>query len=234
MMPPAGAPAAVVLAGGQSRRMGEEKAVLDAGGATLVERRLETLAEFASELIVSVPHAGASMELRDAVRRATEKVQREIRIVPDQCSGKGPLEGLRTSLSSITADAAWVVAVDSREVHRGLMTWLGEVVAGDRVLGCMPSWSRGPEPGLACYRRELLPAVERLMSDGRRALRSVAELPGVVALDLELPDSVARLFGRPLPGAALAERLGELLGSLNTPQTYERWRSSFGWERGDV
>ena len=36
--------AAVILAGGSSRRMGTEKALLDAGGATLLERLVSRLA----------------------------------------------------------------------------------------------------------------------------------------------------------------------------------------------
>jgi molybdopterin-guanine dinucleotide biosynthesis protein A len=213
--------------------MGQEKWSLDAGGVTLLERRLAALAEVATELIVSVPYGGPSTALANCVAGAAQRLRREIRWVADSQPGLGPLEGVRTSLAACTAKAAWVVAVDAQELHPALIEWLGEAASREGVLGGVPRWSGGFEPAMACYGRQLLAPLEELFERGCRELRALANIPGVVALELEEPEAQVRLFGRRMEVPELRERLSQLLGSLNTPAAYERWRLASGWVRRD-
>ena len=78
---------AVILAGGGSRRMGKEKALLEAGGESLIERSLARLAASFGELVVSVGPDGGSRGLREAVERFEARSERRV--------GLGVILGIR-------------------------------------------------------------------------------------------------------------------------------------------
>ncbi len=93
--------AAIVLAGGQSRRMGTDKALLclPSGGPTLVER-VVTVAWAAGADEVFVVGDGARLPTMNA------------RMVSDVQPGTGPLAGLATGFAATQCDVALALACD--------------------------------------------------------------------------------------------------------------------------
>ncbi len=110
MVPPF---AAVLLAGGQSRRMGRDKALLPLGdGRLLWQRQLDVLQQLGpGELFVSGP------------RR--EGFPPELICLPDEQPGRGPLGGIASALGAAGAAFLVVLAVDlprmTPEFLRGLL-----------------------------------------------------------------------------------------------------------------
>lgn len=84
--------AAVVLAGGASRRMGASKALLPWGDATLLAHVVRTLQPIADVVVVSAAAGQSLPDLPPAVQ-----------IVTDIEPGQGPLEGFCTVLNWLTA-----------------------------------------------------------------------------------------------------------------------------------
>lgn len=220
--------AAVILAGGESRRMGEDKALLDAGGISLLERLALELSPRFQRLLVSVPCSGPSPPLAQAIARARQQSGREISLVPDRQSGLGPLEGVRAALESLAAAKAFFVAVDVPEIFFPLVSLLWERSSAPGRLGCVPQWSRGVEPAYAVYHRGLLPQVEDLLACGRRSLQELARLPGVDALSLEEEATSHALLGASLPPPFLKTELRRIFQNLNSRDEYERWRKDKG------
>src|ERR1700719_2326558 len=118
---------AYVLAGGQSSRMGRDKAMLTLGGRTLLARAVQTLRGVASEVVVL------------GERRALEGADRAI---ADLHPGCGPLGGIEAALRDLGsrpgAEWACFLPVDIPFLPAGLYAamlryWLAAAASGARI-----------------------------------------------------------------------------------------------------
>jgi len=138
--------AGFVLAGGQSSRMGQDKALLPWKGATLIE-------SVAREVFL----AAGNVTLIGSVQLYGKL---GFPVIPDQIAGYGPMGGLHAALRLGVADWNVLVACDMPEVTRQL---LEELLAAAEVSGrdaLVPETTGGLEPLCAVYHARLLPAVE--------------------------------------------------------------------------
>jgi len=99
-MIPAPKTAGVLLAGGQSRRMGREKPLQTVGGLPLVERAAKAMAACVDELLLVTNRP----DLYDFLR---------LPIVEDVIPGRGPLGGLHAAHQRLKDTRALVVASDA-------------------------------------------------------------------------------------------------------------------------
>ncbi|HEX2768303.1 MAG TPA: molybdenum cofactor guanylyltransferase [Geobacteraceae bacterium] len=102
---------ALVLAGGQSRRMGRNKAFLDFAGAPLIERVIERVQSLCVETIIVA---------NDAERYA----RFGLRIVRDVYQGKGSLGGIFSGLQAASEEYALAVACDLPFLNDALLRYL--------------------------------------------------------------------------------------------------------------
>jgi len=206
-----------VLAGGQSRRMGRDKALLSVGGSTLLEHALAQLAPLVSRLFV-----GTGAEVRYAEQLAafdaTAVLDR-----PTYGAGAGPLAGLEAILSAAAAAGAkrvLLLACDLPHVKTGhLETLLAASRGADVTIGCDAG---GDQPLVGVYDLGCLPAVQRALARGERRADSFFASTGPeqhslrvrrVDADVLAPGASTSLFhnlngpedvaGGPLPLAAL-------------------------------
>src|SRR5437660_12603272 len=96
-------PAAVILCGGQSLRMGRPKALLPFGPECLLERVVRLASEAADPIVVV---AAPEQELPDLPTRVC--------LVRDPISGRGPLQGLAAGFGALdsSVDLAFATATD--------------------------------------------------------------------------------------------------------------------------
>lgn len=144
-----------ILIGGESRRMGMDKAMLDAGGETLLGRVIRTVSRAVDEVIV-------------AARDPSGYVVSGARLVRDRKAPRCPLSGLHAVLSATEQDAAFICAVDMPWVNPELIRFLAGLL--DEYDGVVPRTQRGIERLHAVYRRRCLPAIERALDEGRWAV----------------------------------------------------------------
>ena len=166
----------VINAGGQSRRMGQPKALLPVPpqGRRLLEtivQRLQPLAHHAILVIANDPVIRQQTNLGDTVHW-----------LPDTYLDVGPLGGIATALATVT-DWAIVVACDMPLLNpallRYLMTCAEEADASGGALwdAVVPVVNDRPEPLHAIYHRRCLAAVTARLAAGQR--RATAFLPDV-------------------------------------------------------
>ena len=210
---------AVVLAGGKSARMGREKALLDAGGMTLIERTLAELARGFDALAVSVAHEGPSAELAETIERSARALGRRVDVFRDTSPGEGPLAAVASALEEIESVNAFFLAVDIPTVSLPLAEALWEEATAPGKTGCIPRWSRGLEPACAVYCKCLHPAMRRMLDAGTRELHAAAKLPGVAVLDLGDALVLRRVFGDRAPD------LEDVFRNLNRPEDVSGWTS---------
>ena len=101
-----------VLAGGQSTRMGRDKALLRLGGQTLLERALALAHRIAPRVAV--------LGSREKYAGAGE------RIIEDEFPGCGPLAGIHAALGASETDLNLILSVDMPFVPLKFVTYLLE------------------------------------------------------------------------------------------------------------
>ena len=147
--------AAVLLAGGQSSRMGAPKAWLEFGGRPLLQHLVERLAEVTPEVIV-VAAPGQELPPTSA------------RVLYDESPGEGPVAGLVVGLREITRPLAFVASCDVPFLKPELVRYLVERAEGyDAVV---PEWEGRLQPLLAVYRTSVQPLLARQLAEGRRRI----------------------------------------------------------------
>ena len=107
-----GVDTALVLAGGESKRFGRPKALLDVGGTPMVRRVVDAIGPLAGELVVSV----ATSEMVSALRPILPEAAFSI----DGRSERGPIEGFRRGFDVAQGDRVLVAPCDAPLLQPGL------------------------------------------------------------------------------------------------------------------
>jgi molybdopterin-guanine dinucleotide biosynthesis protein A len=142
----------LLLAGGQSRRMGRPKALLPIGGGTFFEWVAGRLRGGFPELLVA---ASRPVQLPSSLRS---------RFLPDRLPGAGPLAGIEAGLRAARHSTVVVVACDMPDVSPDLAERLAAAAEGRDA--AVPRVGRRPEPACAAYRRSALDAITEALDGG--------------------------------------------------------------------
>jgi molybdopterin-guanine dinucleotide biosynthesis protein A len=181
-----------VLAGGRSTRMGQDKAVLQVGGRSLVELALDKLRSIG----VAEPRiAGARTDLSSLAP-----------VVPDLHPGCGPLSGIEAALAATTKGLNLFLPVDMPLLPARFLYWMllrAEITGALMTVPCINGW---PQPLCAVYHRDLLrPITASLLGGNYKVMPVVTAAAGqsqaVDVFDTErLASSHPELLGfSPLP-----------------------------------
>jgi len=152
-----------IQAGGESRRMGGDKALLPFLGKPLILRVLEHLSGFADEVIVTTNRPADYAFLTES------KVSRlwSPRIVTDLLPGHGALGGLYTALHAAVHPLVAVVACDMPFASRTLFEYERDLLLKTNTDVVLPSSAGGLEPLHAIYRdATCLPVIESALKSG--------------------------------------------------------------------
>ena len=149
--------AGAVLAGGESRRMGRDKAFVSVGGEPLVMRAVRALREGGADPVVIVggdTAAAAALGLT---------------AVDDAWPGEGPLGGIITALRELEAELVAVLSCDLTQASpvavRSVAGALGEADVVVPVVDGQAEWLH------AVWRRRCLGVLEAAFAEGVRAPR---------------------------------------------------------------
>jgi molybdopterin-guanine dinucleotide biosynthesis protein A len=214
----------VVLAGGASRRMGSDKALLTVDGETLAARAARRLLAVCPHVVVADGGRGLLPDLPS---------------VPDG-PGAGPAAGILGAARACPGQPLLVLACDLPAVPSELMAELmalktvsvhppsppsGPTAAAavqeagggnehDAADWVLPRWERGVEPLSALYQPAAVAALAAAVERGMLALHRLAEVA---------PLRVLWLDGEPLRRFGVPE---DLFLNLNSPADLERWLAS--------
>lgn len=178
---------AIILAGGASRRLGQDKGLMLLAGKRLVTYPIDALHPIVDELILVV----GSEDQRGLYREA---VPPWVKVLVDMHSGGSPLIGLMTGLSAAKGEYAFVTACDMPFIKRSPVELLfSEATAGNGATFLKPDgWI---VPLFAVYRVDAcLAEATRLFQTGdlriRMVLRNLRDVvyvsPSRLDFDLEL------------------------------------------------
>jgi molybdopterin-guanine dinucleotide biosynthesis protein A len=162
-----------VLAGGASKRMGQDKALLPYRGTTLVEHVAKTVREA----------AGSVALIGDTARLG----HLGLPVFPDELPGCGPASGIYTALKITETDWNVLVACDMPAVSSDILRVLllrAETAERSCVAAAGPYGQ--PEPLCAVYHRRCLPALARAIRDKRLRMRDLIKEIGAIWMPVDV------------------------------------------------
>lgn len=186
----------VIQAGGESRRMGQNKALMTFCGQPLIARVAARLAPLADEMLVTT-NSPAELGFLG------------LPLIPDLLPGKGALGGLYTALNAAHLPLVAVVACDMPFANPRLLAAESGLLRSENVDLVIPRSADGLEPLHAVYRRQpCLEAVRDALENGEMRMVSwigkmkarVMGLEEIAAVDAELRSFI----------------------NINTPQEFEQ------------
>lgn len=138
----------VLLAGGKSRRMGEDKRYLVVGKQTLLERGLAVLSSIFQEVLVVIAQDSPPLDV-------------DARVVRDLVPECGSLGGLYTGLTQATTPYIFVVACDMPFLDQAVISQFTSRRATADIV--MAKLAARLHPMHALYGKGCLPAMEQMI-----------------------------------------------------------------------
>jgi len=193
----------VILAGGESRRMGSDKSLLPIKGARFIDHVYTRMASLFDEVVIVTN----SPELYGDI---------DCRKVPDLYYAQGALAGVHSGLLHAKHEQIFVVGCDMPFISARVVRHIcAQADRGDLVI---PNSRGGHEPLHALYSKSCLPAMERILDAGQR--RIVLFFDQVKVVEISHHDVIE------------LDPEEKSFQNINTPQDYFRLRGNFGSGEG--
>ncbi len=151
--------AAIILAGGRSRRMRQEKPLLPVCGRTLIETLVAQVRPCFQAILVS---AGDTRKFAFL----------DLPVVEDEVPGQGPLPAILTALRASPCRTNFILACDIPYVHLPFLEKILFLAPGHEIV--VPRYRDGKfEPLFAAYDRGIVPVIERQIAAGDLRISSL-------------------------------------------------------------
>lgn len=156
----------VLLAGGKSRRMGEDKRWLEVGGRPLFQRVLSVLEGLFQEILIVAAEPLPQLEGMS-----------QHRVVTDLIPNCATLGGLYTGLSYAGRQRIFAVGCDMPFLNPTVMTHM--VTLGGQADVVMAELVTGLQPLHAVYSKACLPHFERMVHARQLTVQEIVHVPGL-------------------------------------------------------
>ncbi|MEA5533673.1 molybdenum cofactor guanylyltransferase [Crocosphaera sp. XPORK-15E] len=169
---------AIILAGGKSSRMGQDKALLEVGGVPLLQKTATLIQAIADPIYIITPWS----ERYQSIVPPSCHLLRETLLSGDT---QGPLVGFAQALTYIKTEWVLLLACDLPNLNAPeIEQWLSYLVrVSPAAIACLPRHAKGWEPLSGFYRRCCLKDLETFIDSGGRSFQGwlknkwVEELP---------------------------------------------------------
>lgn len=165
----------LILAGGESSRMGSDKGLMDFHGLPQREHLQRLLSTYCSKVFLSC--------------KPSQDIPVSLNPLPDQFEIKSPLNGVLTALTSDHRSAWLVVPVDMPMIGEKHIEYLLSNRDETRMATCFyDSDGEKPEPLFAIWEPKALEAVQEFCNEGRRSVRDFLMTHDVLVLECPFPE----------------------------------------------
>lgn len=165
---------AIILAGGDSSRMGTDKSLLPIKGKTMIEHICAQLSPSFSETLISA-----------AVSNKYDFLG--LKVTPDKIPGQGPLMGIASALQTSMNDLNFITACDIPYIPIYLVHQiLTEAQDADIVVPVAAN--KQYEPLFAVYKKNTIKAINKVLNSPGRKISDVFKHCKVKFLNISTPD----------------------------------------------
>jgi molybdopterin-guanine dinucleotide biosynthesis protein A len=145
----------IILAGGESKRMGSDKTILNFRGKSLVERMAGIISPFCKKILIS--------------SNSQHHIGIGYKVVPDEISGRGPIIGIYSSLRKSDSIYNMVLPADLPLISAELVRFLLNHAKQEKISAIVTPEGY-IEPLCAMYPKTILPALEDFIQSGNNKL----------------------------------------------------------------
>ena len=160
--------AAIILAGGQSKRMGRDKALIETNGMPMLQQICEVAQDCCPRVYVVTPWP----ERYRALLPTDCQMIQEAR-PPDAHQSPGPLVGFAQGLAQIQAQWVLLLACDLPLLRsEALRQWQSQLLTvKQETIALLPKHAKGWEPLCGFYRASCLPSLQAFIEGGGRSFQ---------------------------------------------------------------
>lgn len=168
---------AVILAGGASSRMGQNKALMELGGRPMIDRIIEPLRNSFREIIIVTDHPGQYGHLSN------------VKLVKDIVSGgkKNSLLGIYSGLKAASHPYIFIIACDMPFVNISLIENMIRGLRDEDIV--IPYIEPHYEPLYALYHKNCIKAIQGMLAEDNY---KITELLKLLRVSKILPKEIKR------------------------------------------
>ena len=144
----------IVLAGGESKRMGREKGSIFLFGKKLIQYSIDAIKPLCNNILISSNFPSYN--------------NFGYEVVPDLFAGKGPMSGIYSALERSSTPQNLVVSCDIPFINTALLKHL--INQPEKYAACIPMNNNLPEPLLGRYNKSLLSKLEKCLRENQLKL----------------------------------------------------------------
>ena len=171
IIPPMSLLTVVIQAGGRSRRMGQDKGMLEIAGISLVQHILTRTKGLGNQTLITTNHPQNYAHLG-------------VPLVGDAQPGAGALPGLQTALQAATTDHVLLLACDMPFINPALLQFMISLRSQADVI--VPRWNGYYQPLHAIYARQtVLTALNQALANGQKRMISFYDAVQVKTVEPE-------------------------------------------------
>jgi molybdopterin-guanine dinucleotide biosynthesis protein A len=166
---------AVILAGGNGRRLGAEKSLLEFEGKPLICWTAERLSMTADEIVVVARDEAHSGRLQGIISDfATAAAEPKVIFTWDRVAGFGPVAGLAAGMKEARGNFAFATGCDLPFLNPRIIDRLFELAGKEGYDAAVPVQSNGFFEPLHCvyHCKKMLAACERAMEKAERRIHA--------------------------------------------------------------
>ena len=160
--------AAVILAGGLSKRFGQDKCLIRLANTPLILHVVNRISSVIDETAIVV----GSMSQKE---RFSTLLKSKARVFIDKCNVQSPLIGVLTGFESINADYSLLLPCDTPFVSKQIASLLLDLCVGKGAT--IPRWPNGYiEPLQSAYQvKSAIKAAQKTLDEGKLNLESMID-----------------------------------------------------------
>jgi molybdopterin-guanine dinucleotide biosynthesis protein A len=166
---------AVILAGGNGRRLGAEKSLLEFEGKPLIGWTVERLSMTADEIVVVARDEAHAHRLQGIISDfAHAAAEPKVTFTWDRVAGFGPVAGLSAGMKEASGSLAFATGCDLPFLNLQVIERLFELAGEEDYDAAVPVQPNGFFEPLHCvyHRKKMLLACERAMEKAERRIHA--------------------------------------------------------------
>jgi len=140
----------IILSGGQSTRMGTDKALLHINGKTLLENAIQICKPVCNEILISSNNP--------------KHEKSGYQVISDEYKNSGPLSGIYSCLKISRNKWSFVISVDTPFVEVEFIRYL--ITQTDTFDAIVPVHQKGSEPLISLYHKSVLTVMQKHLTSG--------------------------------------------------------------------
>lgn len=167
----------IVLCGGQSRRMGQDKGSMNINDKPMIIHVLDSLKGIINEAIIVLNDEDRIIKYKKFINE--EEYDFKIKFVEDEIKNKGPLSGIETGLKNISSNYGLILPCDSPFISKThVINLFGEI---DDEYDCIIPYHneenklKTSEPLHGIYNENLISEIEELLEKNTLHVKGLIE-----------------------------------------------------------